>query len=272
MPIPPLTLTSTDWIEHPISLGRDETEIQIGDFHGLSEHMVRLRDAMLSAFPDAHTTFIGDSIDRGPNSLDALMLLSGYVQSASKTTWLPGNHEQMLLAMLNHHDERVALHFLQSGGGWFFELFDWDSIECAAALRDKLGFDLLEHFSSNALHREVGNVIIVHAGVSPDAEDPAAWIKSFDLMTTPCSTCEPLWIREDFHDYKGAYGCAKQIIHGHTPERRIKRGDTQLRPEIGYHRFDGARLGLDGGSFKTGCITGAVLKNGAYKIYTVRSE
>ncbi|MFW5955273.1 MAG: metallophosphoesterase, partial [Rhodothermales bacterium] len=74
----------------------------IGDIHGCAETLWNLLDE-LNVGPDDHLVFIGDYIDRGPDShgvIAGLIDLSDTV----RCTFLRGNHEKLLLDYLDFGD------------------------------------------------------------------------------------------------------------------------------------------------------------------------
>lgn len=84
----------------------------IGDIHGCASLLHKLLDKIQ---PTADDTFIflGDMIDRGPDSkgvLDGIMAL----QKTAQVICILGNHEQMLLESREHED--VLLPWLRYGG------------------------------------------------------------------------------------------------------------------------------------------------------------
>ena len=60
------------------------------------------------------------------------------------------------------------------------------------------------------------------------------------------------------------------VVHGHTPEPRVLAAKGR-RATPGWHRLDGWRLGLDGGSYQTGIVAGAEFRDGGYRVFTASS-
>ena len=69
------------------------------------------------------------------------------------------------------------------------------------------------------------------------------------------------WINHGFLDWKGGFG-GTLVVHGHTPPDKHRAISGMADP----HLFEGDRLGLDGGSARTGIVTGAEIQNGRYRI------
>ena len=69
------------------------------------------------------------------------------------------------------------------------------------------------------------------------------------------------WITRGFLDWKGGFG-GTLVVHGHTPPDKHKQISGMDDP----HLFEGDRLGLDGGSARTGIVTAAEIQDGRYRI------
>lgn len=276
----PITLATTDWMGCPARLPAGVSEAVIGDVHGYADHLDVLLAAIGDTAPDAHLTLLGDLIDRGPHSLRALVTgLEAVRLRGSHATFLPGNHEQMFLLTLQNPQSNAGASFALNGGLWLLRdhYLNWECPRAGPMLDDLVGptltpvatqdGSLLGAFGSDRprLHRSVGNLLLVHAGIDPDAPDPVAWIE--DARFDRLDDHHPLWIRDIFHDHRGPYPTDVVVVHGHTPESRIRRGDGKHAP-IGHHRFDGHRLGLDGGSYATGIVTAAIIEDGRYRVIT----
>jgi serine/threonine protein phosphatase 1 len=65
---------------------------------------------------------------------------------------------------------------------------------------------------------------------------------------------------EGFLDWRGGFG-GTLVVHGHTPPPRHRELTGQDDP----HLFQHDRLGLDGGSTRTGIVTAARIEDGRYR-------
>ena len=90
--------------------GRD---FAVGDLHGhVSQLHEQLADIGFDPSKD-RLICVGDLIDRGPESADALKLLD--------EPWfycVIGNHEELMLQSLRYHDSRMRMLWLNNGGDW----------------------------------------------------------------------------------------------------------------------------------------------------------
>lgn len=161
---------------------------------------------------DARIIFLGDLVDRGPNSravIDRLMM--GQAQGRPWTV-LRGNHDQMFVDFLDsgviqsphirsglswlHHRLGGAATLASYGLDVSEDVTEWEAARRAVpqAHRDWL--------TALPLWKEAGELLFVHAGIRPGlslrAQDPA------DLM----------WIRDGFLDHEAPHPWL--VVHGHT--------------------------------------------------------
>jgi len=85
--------------------------IAIGDIHGCARTMDTLLQA-LQLGSDDHLVFIGDYVDRGPDSKGVIKRLLE-LRRNQKCTFLRGNNEALFLGYLDHGEEDI---FLYNGG------------------------------------------------------------------------------------------------------------------------------------------------------------
>ena len=202
----------------------------IGDIHGC----IDLLDALLDRI-EAHANgrerrivFLGDYIDRGPDSAAVLRTISRLQWSEpDHVTCLMGNHERMLLDTLVSEDS--ALHWLANGGEATLDSFG--AREVADLPRSIL--DWIEGLPT--LHADAAHWY-VHAGLRPGV--PALDSDDHDR----------LWIREPFLDLDHDFG--RHVVHGHTPQRNG-------RPERLRYRTNLDTGAVYGGSLTAGVFTEA---------------
>jgi serine/threonine protein phosphatase 1 len=98
----------------------DAQVFAIGDVHGQADTLAATLDAIASA-PRSHLVrrliFLGDLIDRGPQSLAAISLYksAGDLAMVDDVILLPGNHELMLLDGISEPDHFIC-DWLDNGG------------------------------------------------------------------------------------------------------------------------------------------------------------
>jgi serine/threonine protein phosphatase 1 len=198
----------------------------IGDIHGCAD----LLDALLEriavhAGERAHRlVFLGDYIDRGPDSAAVLRTVSRLNWAEpDRVTCLMGNHERMLLDALETREG--SAHWMYNGGEATLDSFG--ARDVGGLPRDTL--DWIEALPT--LHHDAAHWY-VHAGLRPGTDAPDS------------DEHDRLWIREPF--LEGDHDFGRHVVHGHTPQR-------SGRPEV--RRF---RTNLDTAAVYGGALTAGV--------------
>jgi serine/threonine protein phosphatase 1 len=210
----------------------------VGDIHGRADLLARLLsqiDAHLAQNPVPRPieVFLGDYIDRGPDSRRVIDLLIKR-HEARETIYLKGNHETYFIEFLK--DPKVLDIWRQYGG--FETLLSYgmsphlrskpaEQKELARSFARILPDDHFRFLSQLITNFTCGDFLFVHAGVQPGI--PLDRQREEDL----------LWIREDFLESDDDFG--KYIVHGHTPVRE---------PDIRSNRIN-----IDTGAFATDRLT-----------------
>jgi serine/threonine protein phosphatase 1 len=210
----------------------------LGDIHGCSallKEKFTVIDADVARNPGSRPVevFLGDYIDRGPNSAHTLDLL--IERSLSReTVFLKGNHEAFFLDVLRYpaklEDWRQfgGLQTLMSYG--IQPTLNPDTAEqndLIRALVEVMPDSHLKFLKSLKPSFLCGDFFFVHAGVRPGI--PLGEQHETDL----------LWIRNEFLDSDENFD--KFIVHGHTPVR-----EPDIRPN---------RINIDTGAYATGNLT-----------------
>ena len=212
----------------------------VGDVHGradlLEALLVRI-DADLTARPIAQQVqvFLGDYIDRGPNSREVLDLL------------IKRRRQHPMICLLGNH-ESIAVEFIKNpsvwpawkAGGGLSTLLSYgvaipirsNPQELAVAFSQALADEHRRFLASLALSYTCGDFFFCHAGVRPKI--PLRQQQQADL----------LWIRDDFLLHEEDFG--KIVVHGHTATN-----EPDVRPN---------RINIDTGAYATGHLTCLVLE------------
>jgi serine/threonine protein phosphatase 1 len=211
----------------------------IGDIHGrldLLDEMLSLIAADSAARDPARTAiiFLGDLIDRGPQSAGVVERLRTYDPDFAKTVFLMGNHEEVLLRILANETDILA-DWLRFGGAECARSYGIDPADLERGkptdalrlLRRAIPKEHLSFLSSFSDTASFGKYVFVHAGIRPGI--PLAEQAAQDLR----------WIREAFLDDDSDHGCI--VVHGHT-----------ISEEIEERRN---RIGLDTGACWTGVLS-----------------
>ena len=224
--------------------------IVIGDVHGCIDLMDSLLDRL---DPDCPLVFVGDYVDRGPDSARVLRQLKRLTETENREViCLLGNHEEMLLRFVQD-PKRVGQLWLQNGGVQTFASFGIGQIsdatkgaEAAAAaqtLSAAMGEDLLEWLRNLPLTWQNGNVIVTHAALNPSVP-----LANQDRRTL-------LWGHPLFGRKRRSDGL--WVVHGHT---------IMQKP-----RVQGGVVSVDTGAFSTGRLTAAEISSGSVRFVTVDS-
>jgi serine/threonine protein phosphatase 1 len=203
--------------------------IIIGDVHGHYKGLMTLLDAIAPTSED-EVYFLGDLIDRGPQSAQVVDFVMG-----SSYSCLLGNHEQMLINVVTQqkrNSEPMVQAWLYSGGQATIASYEKATIKK----------EHVEWFQSLPAYLDLGDVWLVHAGVDP-------------TIALSEQTSEQLcWVRDEFHSIKKPYFDNKLIIIGHTitftmpgvTPGKLAQGQGWLNIDTGaYHPRSGWLTGLD---------------------------
>jgi serine/threonine protein phosphatase 1 len=169
----------------------------IGDIHGCFEKLKRLIEKIDIDWDKDKLIFLGDYIDRGPDSFKVVEFLISLRKRHRNIILLKGNHEEMLENFLSGNN-RVG--YLMDGGQQTIDSYLKHN-------RANSGFPMpeehLDFFRSLDLFHQTDGYIFVHAGLK----------KGIPLEQQ--NPREILWIREPFVHSKADFG--KRVVFGHTP-------------------------------------------------------
>ena len=214
----------------------------VGDIHGradlLREILERLDDD-LSRRPITYSVeiFLGDYVDRGPDSREVIDLLAARMVQ-TRAICLRGNHEELMERFLC--DPSALAPWLKLGGRQTLISYGVSSHPAEAAnsaavhRRFRDAFPETHQLFLRCLKPWIccGDYLFVHAGIRPAV--PLAQQTMDDL----------LWIREGFLNFPMQH--AKYVVHGHTPV---------AHPDVRSNRTN-----IDTGAWRSGTLTCAILE------------
>ncbi len=176
-----------------------------GDIHGCNDELRVVLNSLRSQHQVTKAdqfVFIGDYIDRGPDSKGVIETLLAWRREYPKTVFLKGNHEDMLLGFLGIGGNSGEV-YLANGGTEFFKSYGIEPVGPLSELAKSLPREHLAFLTSLELGVSIGEFLFVHAGINPArALDDQ---KKSDLM----------WIRGEFIPVEHKVG--KTVVFGHTP-------------------------------------------------------
>lgn len=223
----------------------------IGDVHGeaalLDRLLVRIEeDAEQRAARRRLLVYLGDYVDRGPDSRGVVDRLLEGPPSGFEQICLVGNHEEMMLGCLEG-DPRSSILWLMNGGDSTCRSYGIDPTGGPTRLRQALlsampagHEELLRNLS--LCHQE-GDYFFVHAGIRPGVA--LAKQRREDMV----------WIRKPFCESKADHGCV--VVHGHSP---VQQPDDLPN-----------RIGIDTGAVYGNALTAVALQGGQRHFIQVKA-
>jgi serine/threonine protein phosphatase 1 len=195
--------------------------IAIGDIHGCAQSLDALL-ARLAPSSDDHLVFVGDYIDRGPDSkavIDRLLRLREDVPC----TFLRGNHEAMMIEYL---DSGTLGLWRMNGGVSTLQNYlreDTSEIDIPEAH--------VEFVRETKLYYETDDFVFVHAGLTPTLSVAQNLERSDEEVL--------LWEREHLEAPELAW--EKTAVCGHTPRPDPINRDKLILIDTGcvYHMQPG---------------------------------
>jgi serine/threonine protein phosphatase 1 len=218
----------------------------VGDIHGrldLLEQLLSTIESDIASRPPRRNfiVFLGDYIDRGPESSGVIERLRTYEPpQGTRAVFLSGNHEEVLLRLLQG-EKKILASWLKFGGAECAASYGMDA-ESLCLVEEEDALELLRAKVPPA-HRQFleechdtfrfGDYLFVHAGIRPgigvEEQD------RYDLR----------WIREPFLSDSKEHGFT--VVHGHTIVSRVEE-----RPN---------RIAIDTGAYHSGILTALAVED-----------
>ena len=245
------SIRRSEWGPAPGRVPEGERVYAIGDIHGrldLLQMLVPAVEEEQRNLPPARPTmvFLGDYVDRGPDSRGVIDWLCERPLPAFERVHLRGNHEAWFEEFLT--DISVGPSWLYCGGVQTLKSY---GVRAALGEDDPMRLRVSQADLAAALpasHRAflralvpyhvIGGYLFAHAGVRPGV--PLADQSLDDL----------LWIRDAFLHATADHGHV--VVHGHTIAN-----EAQICPN---------RIGIDTGAFATNVLTCLVLEADRYRL------
>jgi len=179
----------------------------IPDIHGCCRTLKALIEFQIVPEKDDELIFIGDYIDRGPDSKGVIDYIMGLEEKGFKVTALMGNHEDYCITAWEEDQDvksflgirpktKTQKEWEMYGGKQTMESFGVERP------RD-IDVKYIDWMKKLNYYVELDDFIIVHAGLNFDIEDPfedkyaMIWIREFDVIPEKINN--------------------KKVIHGHVP-------------------------------------------------------
>lgn len=181
----------------------------IGDIHGCVNEldlMLEYLERKQNLSSQDVVVFIGDYVDRGPDSKPVLETLRSFQQSYPASIFLKGNHEEMLLSFLGFEGSEGQVYLL-NGGTLCLQSYQIDPDASPEEILNQFPKTHLSFLLNLARYYIVGDFVFVHAGLNP-LRDLRSQLDQ-DIY----------WIRDEF--IKNIHHFEKTVVFGHTPYKNL---------------------------------------------------
>jgi len=217
----------------------------VGDIHGRLDLLDDLLDRIgldmrRNPAKKTYVIFLGDLIDRGPDSAGVVERLRTLQMAGGRLIFLGGNHEEVLLRILKG-DKDILASWLKFGGAQCAESYGiapdrLQNMDEEAAIRllqshiPSAHRAFLENFADTF---SFGDYLFVHAGIRPGVA-----LEEQDRM-------DLRWIRDPFLSDTKEHGCI--VVHGHTIVDEV---DVRSN-----------RIAIDTGAYQSGVLTAIAIED-----------
>ena len=221
----------------------------IGDIHGycakLEHLLLKLKNHGMT--DDDTLVFMGDYVDRGPDTAGVIDFLIELQAHRPRTVFLRGNHEQMMLDARQKFDPNfdsdnpvgncdLGMHWFPNGGV--------ETLRSYGQLNGRHWTEIIpeSHWNfvlNTQLEYEEDQYLFVHAGIVP----PDLYWRFGVYDADP-----RLWIRDEFIRSRSDFG-GRVVVYGHTPS------------SSGLPVIQANKLGIDTGAGFGGPLTAVGLKS-----------
>ena len=225
----------------------------IGDVHGCLDALVQLLDmieASEARKPACDTTlvFLGDLIDRGPQSREVVEFLLNYDPTFADVVFIKGNHEELFLKVLSGAAEVFDVWFSVGGksaarsyGVENLGRIHMDAMAVYEDLRCAVPKAHREFLASFQNYYVFGDFLCVHAGIKPK------------IALEKQRPKDMRWVRSSFIDYKKPHDYI--VVHGHTI--------------VEHAEHLGNRIAVDTGAGKGGTLSAVCLEGETWEFLNV---
>lgn len=202
-------MSSESVIENEIDSIKCERVFVIGDIHGCVyevSNLIKHLEEVENLSNNDLLVFLGDYVDRGPNSKGVIDLMLEVQKKFPETRFLKGNHEDMMLDFLGLGG-RLGDGFLYNGGVETIQSYGISVFATPEEMMTAIPNEHLEFLKNLESMVIIDDFVCVHAGLNPFRDIESQ--NDGDLF----------WIREEFLD--NVHPFKKTVVFGHTPHQDI---------------------------------------------------
>lgn len=179
----------------------------IPDIHGCSKTLASLVNNLIKPTRNDELYFLGDYVDRGPDSKGVIDFIRGLEEDGYNISCLKGNHEDFMVELYDAEKkakntwwhrlgDRKNKVWMEIGGKSTLESFEAENIR-------KIPENYIEWMRGLKYFVSLDNFVLVHAGLNFKNQDPFEDQRAM------------LWLR-DYQIQPEKIG-RRKIIHGHLP-------------------------------------------------------
>ncbi len=234
----------------------------VGDLHGRLDLLIAIRnmikfDAKKHGFEDKKIVYLGDYVDRGPESAGVVDTLMNKPMDGFTEIHLKGNHEEIMYKSIDESNRSIGGRssfgswrdmWLTNGGGPTLESYGIDvntAVQSWNSVTKKINREHIHWMKALPCRYVEDNYVFVHAGLQPGV---ALYDQNNQVM---------MWIRDEFTHCDDPFldhmNNPYKVVHGHTPS-------------LGGVTIKHNRIGLDTGAVWTGVQHAIALHDGQERI------
>ena len=185
----------------------------IGDIHGELRKLHRILQLIEAEglSPTDRLVFVGDYVDRGPDSPGVIELLIKLKEQRPNSIFLRGNHDQAMLYARDIYDPKRETKKTHEDVLWWFNYGGRETIKSYGHTPghgphwyETVPESHWEFLEQTQMEFRESPYVFVHAGLVPPGK---SWNDDEDPR---------LWIRDAFIDSKANFGGT--VVFGHTPQ------------------------------------------------------
>lgn len=176
--------------------------IAIGDVHGCRHTLKYLTENKLRIQPGDTVYFLGDYIDRGPDSKGVIDHILDLADGGVKIEALRGNHEDMMIHAIENPLDEMDMWTI-NGGKETLDSYGLEDISWKEMSPDMFDPTHIDFLNGLKYYVKTKDFYLVHAGLNFSADDPLK--DKHAMMWQRNTAADELFLQH------------RRLVHGHTP-------------------------------------------------------